>query len=77
MKTILESLIKLILSKLVNISAEQWKTALSKVISAFTLPKDQRFKKVFAELKELFSEASDGALNLLIETAVAYAKKFC
>lgn len=76
MKTILESLIKLILSKLVNISADQWKEALNVVVGAFSLPKEQRFKTVFAKLQDLFDDVGDGALNLLIETAVAYAKKF-
>ena len=76
MQTILESLIKLILSKLANISAEQWKVAVVEVVKAFKLPKDARFKTVFTELNKLFDGVSDGALNMVIEIAVGYAKKY-
>jgi hypothetical protein len=75
----IQSLIKFVLSKLAGITARQWAVALHYVIE---VTKSDRFKSgaerkaaVTNNIKSLWPEIQSFALNLLIETAVAFTRK--
>jgi hypothetical protein len=75
----IQSLIKYILGKLAGITARQWAVALNYVMEA---AKNDRFKSgderkaaVTNAIKSLWPDIQSFALNLLIETAVAFARK--
>lgn len=73
-----EFLIKTILSWLAGITAEQWKAAVARVIAIAQIATSDSANKQarFAIFMRDFSrDTPDWAVNLLRETAVAYARK--
>jgi hypothetical protein len=74
----IQTLIKFILGKLAGITARQWSVALHYVILvAKSGPETSEGKKAAVEkaVRKLWPEIQTFALNLLIETALAYSRK--
>lgn len=73
-----EFLIKTILSWLAGITAEQWKSAVSRVVAIAQIPQaDKQEKQVrfSVSMEKLWGEMKPWIINLLREMAVAYARR--
>jgi hypothetical protein len=75
----IETLIKFLLARLAGITARQWAAAIQWVIIAGQEPTfktgGERREAVLLRLRNLWPELGAVALNLLIETAVAFSRK--